>query len=294
MKERLRKKRFGIVMMLPAFFAIVLLKMYPIVQGIWYAFTNRRMDRPESFVKFVGLKNIIDVFQDKNVQSTVLFTFEYAIGIVAVSYVIGLMLALLLNRDIKGRGFYRALVLLPWVVSNTVAAANFRWILNDRYGFINTTLQKLGLIEKPIQFLANMTNAKLTVIALGIWKTVPFMCIVILAALQAVPKDQYEAAAIDGAGYWKKLRYITLPAIRSVTVMATTLQFIWNFNNFEPIWLLTSGGPNEATQTLAVQIYEEAFVKNRIGYAAAIAVVVLIFMMIVTLLRLKMSDGRDQ
>jgi len=131
MKERLRKKRFGIVMMLPAFFAIVLLKMYPIVQGIWYAFTNRRMDRPESFVKFVGLKNIIDVFQDKNVQSTVLFTFEYAIGIVAVSYVIGLMLALLLNRDIKGRGFYRALVLLPWVVSNTVAAANFRWILNE-------------------------------------------------------------------------------------------------------------------------------------------------------------------
>lgn len=207
---------------------------------------------------------------------------------------IGLMLALLLNRDIKGRGFYRALVLLPWVVSNTVVAANFRWILNDRYGFINTTLQKLGLIEKPIQFLANMTNAKLTVIALGIWKTVPFMCIVILAALQAVPKDQYEAAAIDGAGYWKKLRYITLPAIRSVTVMATTLQFIWNFNNFEPIWLLTSGGPNEATQTLAVQIYEEAFVKNRIGYAAAIAVVVLIFMMIFTLLRLKMSDGRDQ
>ena len=225
-------------------------------------------------MKIVGLKNIIDVFQDKNVQSTVLFTFEYAIGIVAVSYVIGLMLALLLNRDIKGRGFYRALVLLPWVVSNTVAAANFRWILNDRYGFINTTLQ--------------------TVIALGIWKTVPFMCIVILAALQAVPKDQYEAAAIDGAGYWKKLRYITLPAIRSVTVMATTLQFIWNFNNFEPIWLLTSGGPNEATQTLAVQIYEEAFVKNRIGYAAAIAVVVLIFMMSFTLLRLKMSDGRDQ
>ena len=150
-------------------------------------------------------------------------------------------------------------------------------------------LIRLGLIDQPIQFFADIDMARLMVIGVGIWKTIPFMVIVILAALQSIPMDYYEAAQIDGASFFARFRYITLPGIKAVTVMATTLQFIWNFNNFESIWLLTSGGPAEATQTLAVKIYEEAFLSNRIGYSAAIAVVIMLFMMLFTLIRFRLN-----
>lgn len=282
-------KWFGIWMMMPGFLVIVLLKMYPIVEGISYSFTNRRMDRPVSSIEFTGIRNFIGVIQDKKILDTVGFTLIYAFLIVLLSYIAGVSLAMLLNRSIKGRGLYRSLILLPWVISNTVVAANFRWILNDRYGIVNSVLIQLGIISKPVQFFANMEVAKAMVIGVGIWKTVPFMVIVILAALQSIPLEYYEAADMDGASFWGKFRYITLPGIKSVTIMATTLQFIWNFNNFESIWLLTTGGPNDSTMTLPVKIYEEAFLKNKIGYASSIAVVVMLFMMVFTFVRFRMS-----
>ena len=282
-------KWFGIWMMMPGFLVIVLLKMYPIVEGISYSFTNRRMDRPVSSIEFTGIRNFIGVIQDKKILDTVGFTLTYAFLIVLLSYIAGVSLAMLLNRSIKGRGLYRSLILLPWVISNTVVAANFRWILNDRYGIVNSVLIQLGIISKPVQFFANMEVAKAMVIGVGIWKTVPFMVIVILAALQSIPLEYYEAADMDGASFWGKFRYITLPGIKSVTIMATTLQFIWNFNNFESIWLLTTGGPNDSTMTLPVKIYEEAFLKNKIGYASSIAVVVMLFMMVFTFVRFRMS-----
>jgi len=282
-------KWFGIWMMLPGFLMIILLKIYPIVEGISYSFTNRRLDRPVNSIEFTGLQNFISVFQDKKILGTVGFTLAYAVLIVLLSYTIGLGLAMLLNRDIKGRGIYRTLILLPWVISNTVTAANFRWILNDRYGIVNRSLIQLGIIDKPIQFFANRDMAKVMVISVGIWKTIPFMVIVILAALQSIPLEYYEAAEIDGASFWGRFRYITMPGIKAVTVMATTLQFIWNFNNFESIWLLTSGGPSDATMTLPVKIYEEAFLRNKIGYASAIAVVVMLFMIVFTYVRFRIS-----
>ena len=276
-------------MMMPGFLVIVLLKMYPIVEGISYSFTNRRMDRPVSSIEFTGIRNFIGVIQDKKILDTVGFTLIYAFLIVLLSYIAGVSLSMLLNRSIKGRGLYRSLILLPWVISNTVVAANFRWILNDRYGIVNSVLIQLGIISKPVQFFANMEVAKAMVIGVGIWKTVPFMVIVILAALQSIPLEYYEAADMDGASFWGKFRYITLPGIKSVTIMATTLQFIWNFNNFESIWLLTTGGPNDSTMTLPVKIYEEAFLKNKIGYASSIAVVEMLFMMVFTFVRFRMS-----
>lgn len=280
-------------MMMPGFLVIILLKMYPIVEGISYSFTNRRLDRPASSVRFNGTGNFLSVLQDKKVMGAIGYTLIYALLIVLISYLIGLGLSVLLNREIHFRGLYRSFILLPWVISNTVTAANFRWILNDRYGVVNRFLIQLGIIKKPIQFFANMSVAKGMVIGVGIWKTIPFMTIVILAALQSIPKDYYEAAEIDGASFAGKFRYIMLPGIRPVTLMATTLQFIWNFNNFESIWLLTEGGPNDATITLPVLIYQEAFVKNKIGYAAAIAVLIMLFMMVFTFLRFHLS-GRAE
>ncbi len=295
MKKKKKKVQwFGIWMMMPGFLVIVILKMYPILEGISYSFTNRRLDRPADSTKLTAFKNFIDVLQDHRVLETIGFTLIYAVLIVLVSYISGLALALLLNRKIKFQGLYRSLLLLPWVISNTVTAANFRWILNDQYGIVNRVFLQLGLISKPIQFFANINVAKGMVIGVGIWKTVPFMVIVILAALQSIPLDYYEAADIDGASFLGKFRYIIMPGIKSVTVMATTLQFIWNFNNFESIWLLTQGGPADSTNTLPVMIYREAFQKNKIGYAAAIAVLVMMFMMVFTFVRFRLNKGTGE
>lgn len=293
-KSMLGNKRFGIAMLMPAFLMILLLQLYPLAAGISYAFTNKRLDRPNNSVAFIGLKNFIEAFTDKKFYDTVLFTLVNAVCVVVLAYVIGLALALLLNRKLRGRGLYRSLVLLPWVVSSTVVATNWKWILNDRYGIVNTVLQQWGLIGKPIQFFAVPLIAKLTVISVGTWKTIPFMCIVILAALQSIPFEYYEAASIDGANFRQKLSFITLPEIKSVTVMVTTLQFIWQFNNFENIYLLTGGGPNGATYTLPIYIYNMAFVKNRISYSASIAVIVMIFMLFFAFIRFRLEARPEE
>jgi len=286
---KLESKSLGYLMILPALFLMLLIQIYPLFTGISYSFQNYQLNRPKER-GFIGFKNFIEILtSDEKFYSVLLFTFLNAFFVVLFSYVAGLVLALLLNRNIFGRGIFRAVVLLPWIISNSVSATNWTWLLNDQMGFINTSLKALGLIDQSILFLADMTLAKMTVIVVGAWKSTPFMMIVLLAGLQGIPKELYESASIDGAGFWKSLRHITLPSIRSVTTMCTTLMFIWTFNNFETIYLLTAGGPNEATFVLPIHIYYTSFYRSKIGYGSAIAVIVLIIMMIAALIRFRLQ-----
>lgn len=264
---------------------MVLLQIYPLITGIAYSFQNYQINRPVGR-RFVGLENYIKLFtEDDTFFPVLIFSFVYTLAVVFISYVIGMILALLLNKDIPGRGFLRAMVLLPWVISNTVSATNWKWILNDRLGIVNIVLQELGIIDQPIQFFADMQMAKVTVIMIGIWKAMPFMVVVLLAGLQSIPSELYESAGMDGAGPWKSFWHITMPSIRSVTTMCTTLMFIWQFNNFEGIYLLTEGGPNDATFVLPIHIYYTSFYRGRISYGSATAVVILIVMLVVALIR---------
>jgi multiple sugar transport system permease protein len=245
-------------------------------------------------IKFVWFDNFIQIItSDKEFYSVLGYSFVYTISVVLISYIIGLILALLLNRDIKFRGLFRALVLIPWVVPPVVAATNWSWVLNDQVGIINNFLESINLIDKPILFLGTAEMARVTVILTSAWKSFPFMMIVLLAGLEGIPSDLYEAAYIDGAGFIKSFLHITMPMIRNVSLICTTLMFIWTFNNFENIYLLTRGGPSQATFVLPILSYYTAFFRSEIGYASAISVILLVVLLIISLSYLRLQRNED-
>lgn len=270
-------------MVTPSLIFICAVSILPLLGGIFLSFQNYWILKPQKPRGFNGINNYIKLFGDKEFLSVLGYSFFYTLSVVVIAYLFGLCLALLLNRDIRGRAFYRALVLLPWVISPTVASTNWLWVLNDRIGFINNVLRDWGIISSPIQFLAVPDAAKITVIFTSTWKAFPFMTITILAALQGINSDMYESAYIDGAGFWQSFLHITMPMIKNVSVVCTILMFIWNFNNFENIYLLTKGGPSDATFTLPILTYYTAFYRNNLGYASTIGTSMLVVLLFVAL-----------
>jgi ABC-type sugar transport system permease subunit len=289
-----RENSLGYKMAAPSIVLVAMISIYPLLYGIVLSFQNYYLLKPNRPRGFIGFENYKNLLRDSEFFGKLTYTFIYALSIVIIGYLFGLFLAHLLNRKIRGRGIYRALILLPWVVSPAIAATNWLWVLNDRVGVINRILLQFGIISKPILFLASAELAKITVIFTGIWKGFPFFTIVILAGLQSIPGDLYESAYIDGADFWKALRYITIPMIKNISIVATTLMFIWNFNNFENIYLLTEGGPVDATFTLPILTYYTAFYRTNIGYASTIGsgmLVVLVFAALLYLRALRRGDN---
>lgn len=275
----LNNKPLGYKMILPATLLICLISVYPLIRGIMMSFMNYNLLKPNK-IGFNGLDNFIKLFtRDKEFWGVLGFTFTYTLSVVIIAYVMGLIFAMLLNRDIKFRGVFRALILIPWIIPNSVATTCWQWVLNDQFGIINNVLQSLNIIEKPILFLADTTLTRYVVIWTGAWKSFPFMMITLLAGLQTIPDDLYEAAEIDGAGFWQKFAHITMPMLNNVTATCTTLMFIWTFNNFDGIYLLTKGGPNNATYVLSIYTYYTAFMRSNLGYAATISTVLLVILL---------------
>ncbi len=289
----LKSKALGYRMLVPASVLIVTISIFPLLRGLFLSLMQYNLLKPWKR-GFAGLNNFIELITtDEEFFSVLGYSFTYTFFVVVISYFCGLVLALLLNRDIKFRGFFRALALIPWVVPPVVAATNWSWVLNDQIGIINSTLRNWGIIEKPILFLANQDLTRITVVFTSAWKALPFMMIVLLAGLQSIPKELYEAAEIDGAGFFKSFRYITFPGIRNVSLICTTLMFIWTFNNFENIYLLTYGGPGQATYTLPILSYYTAFFRSELGYASAIASTMLVVLLVMALFYLRLQKERD-
>lgn len=282
-KEQLGSKRFGYLLLVPSAVLIILISVYPLLSGIYMSFTNQSFLKPNQN-DFIGLANYAKLMQDAEFFGAAGFSFVLTFFVVLLGYLVGLALAIILNRNIPMRSLFRALLLLPWVIPAVVGMINWSWLLNDQIGFINTALKSLGIIDSPILFLADYKLIRPTVMLVCTWKTIPFMMITVLSGLQGIPADLYEAASIDGAGFWRSLRHITLPMIKSVSFVCITLSFIWTFNNFENIWLLTGGGPNGHTYTLPILSYYTAFYRNNTAYAATIATTILIAMLALCIL----------
>jgi len=280
---------FAWMLLLPAGLVLLSIRLWPMLQGIGLSFTNRRLigDSP---TQFVGVQNYINLFTDNSYWSTAIFTIVYTLGTVIISYLVGLIVAMLMNMNIKGRGIFRTFLMIPWVIPSVVAAYIWRYALNDQVGIINIMLQSLGLASQPIAFLSSPAAAKITVILVNAWKNYPFMALVLLAGLQNVSEEIKEAARIDGANAWQVFRHVTWPQLRGVTAMCTTLTFIWTFNSFDSIFLLTSGGPNQATYVLSIQAYYAAFSRMTIGYASSMATLMLVFMLVVTTIYFRMLN----
>lgn len=203
--NRLFSRRFGYMLIFPSAIVFLIVSIYPLLTGIMLSFQNSSLYKGDE-KKFVGLKNIITILtSDAEFRSDLLFTVIYTIGIVVIAYITGLVFSLLLNTDVPCRTLFRVLILIPWVISPAVSSMSWSWLLSDQYGFFNNFLKSIGVIDKSILFLADKTLAKIMVIIIGAWRNFPFITVSLLAGLQGISKDYYEAADIDGANKFESV-----------------------------------------------------------------------------------------
>ncbi len=273
---------FGYFMMLPAISVLFFFFAYPLTYEVWTSLTDATLGND---AKFVGLDNYIALFSDPEFITAARNSVVYVSFVQAGKFTLGLGIAILLHQKLVARGFWRAVVLVPYAMPGFVAFMVWKLIYNPDIGALNIFLTKTGITEAPIAFLGDRSWAMASVIFATIWRGFPFWAIMFLAALQAVPKELYEAAAVDGANAWHRFKNISLPGIRPVILIVFMLSTINTINSFEAIWLTTAGGPSDATVILPVFAYR-GLAAFQIGESAAaalsmvpIAIVITIFLL---------------
>lgn len=261
--------KLAYLLMSPVLLYLLAVMLLPFGWAIYLSFTNKVVGGPATFT---GLKNYMDLAMDslfwKAVWNTILFT---VVAVVAKTF-FGMVMALVLNEKIIFRNLFRVLLFLPWTIPTIVSVFTWQWIYSDVGGVLNFLLLKMKLIGAPVGWLASPDLAMFSVILVNVWRGIPFMGIAILAGMQTLSKEMYEAAMLDGAGAIKRFIYITLPSVKEVTVLAAVMTTIWTLNDFEIIWLLTRGGPSNGTQVLSTLSYTIGFLNMNLGKAIAIAI----------------------
>ncbi len=275
-----RKHALPYMLILPSVLFLLAIEFYPLGVGLLEAFKYHNRVQPWA-TQYNGVDNFVKAFNDHTVRIALRTSFVMMFGIVGLSYLLGLIAGVLLNTDIRFRGIYRAVILIPWIAPPVVSLISWQWMLNDQFGIINRILMRLGIIGErdPILWLADPQLALLSIIVVGSWTRFPFMMITVLAALSAISDDLREAAALDGATSFQTFRHIIFPLILPVSVIATLLQAIWVFNDFGLPFVLTGGGPANATTPLILLAYKEAFQRFNIGYGTSLAVISMVLML---------------
>jgi ABC-type sugar transport system permease subunit len=269
-------------LLLPSVILILGVIAYPMVTGFFYGFTNGSLLKPGHFV---GLDNYARLLVSPDFHWAIWFSLIFAGFNVAFCYAIGLGLALLLNEDVPGRAFFRIALLLPWVVPSIVSIVSWRWMMADERALLNQLITTLG--GSPVYFLSDAGWAIAAVIAIKIWRSFPFMMLSLLAALQAIDRALYEAAAIDGASRWQAFRLITLPQLKNISIVLGLLMTIWTVNDFDTPWLLTQGGPASATENLVLLAYRFTFGRNNVGLGAAVSFITLAILTVLVVFLLR-------
>ncbi len=266
----------GFLFMLPAAAFLICFLTYPLGLGVWLGFTDTKIGRAGVFV---GLENYRWLLDDDvfwlAVFNTVFYTFIASI----LKFGLGLWLALILNEKLPYKSFFRAIVLLPWVVPTVLSALAFWWIFDSQFSIISYVLMKWGVISQPINFLGEPWNARWSVIAANVWRGVPFVAISLLAGLQTIPQSLHEAAALDGATSWQRFRRITLPLLTPIIAVVMTFSVLFTFTDFQLIYVLTRGGPVNATHLMATLSFQRAIPGGQLGEGAAIAVAMIPFLL---------------
>ncbi|MDC9825800.1 sugar ABC transporter permease [Devosia sp. ZB163] len=262
----------------PVAILLAVILIWPIVQGVALSFFNTRILN-YSAGKFIGLANFNALFQDEYFWNSLRVTAVYGAASVICTYALGLGFALLLNRDFKGRGFIRTIFILPWAIPEVVAVLIFAWMLDPQFGVGNYLLVMIGVIEQPQAWLSQSHLALPALVVLTAWQQFPLAMLIILAGLQTIPEEQYEAAKMDGAGAWTRFVHVTLPGLRSVNVILILLLILNSFRRVTMIYAMTRGGPARSTETLSVLTYNTAFEYQRVGYAAAVGTVLLLILL---------------
>jgi multiple sugar transport system permease protein len=276
--ERIGQSRgaLGFLFMLPAAALLLLFLAYPLGLGVWLGFTDEKIGRPGIFI---GIENYWFLWSDSVFWLSVFNTLLYTIVASVLKFGLGLWLALLLNEHLPFKAFFRAIVLLPWVVPTVLSAIAFWWIYDAQFSILSWVLMQFGWIDSPINFLGDPTNARASVIAANVWRGIPFVAITLLAGLQTIPPSLYEAATLDGATSWQRFRYVTLPMLTPIIAIVMTFSVLFTFTDFQLIYVLTRGGPVNATHLMATLSFQRGISGGNLGEGAAIAVAMIPFLL---------------
>jgi multiple sugar transport system permease protein len=278
MLEKLQNSRnaLGLIFMLPAALLLLLFLTYPLGLGVWLGFTDAKIGRPG---EWIGIENYVYLATDSVMQLALFNTLFYTTVASVAKFVLGLWLALLLNRNIRFKSFFRAVILLPYIVPTALSAIAFWWILDSQFSIISWVLVKMGVIDQYIDFLGSPWNARFSVIAANVWRGVPFVAITLLAGLQTISPSYYEASAIDGATRWQQFRHITLPLLTPIIAVVMTFSVLFTFTDFQLIYVITRGGPLNATHLMATLAFQRAINGGALGEGAAIAIAMVPFLL---------------
>ena len=256
---------------IPAAILLLAVVCYPVLRTVTLSFLHD--DLANGFAaEFAGLENYTRLLGDSRLHATLKTTAFFTLASVAVEFLIGLLLALSVQSLKRGHGGVRVIFLMPWMLPTAVVAVLWTWIFNDQFGLVNTLLMRVGLLSSPIPWLAQPGTAMAAMIAADVWKTTPFVFVILLAGLQNIPKDLYEAIEIDGGGAWARFRHVTWPHLLPFVFVALIFRVVQAFAIFDLVWVMTGGGPGGATETISLYTYQTYMRYLDFGYGAALAV----------------------
>jgi multiple sugar transport system permease protein len=276
--DRLLNNRnaLGLLFMLPAAVLLLVFLTYPLGLGTWLGFTDAKIGRPGHWV---GLENYQFLWEDSVTRLALFNTIFYTFVASVLKFFLGLWLAILLNERIPFKSFFRAAILLPYIVPTALSAIAFWWMFDAQFSVISWVLTRLGWIHGYIDFLGDPWNARLSVIAANVWRGVPFVAITLLAGLQTISPSLYEAAAIDGATGWQRFWHVTLPLLTPIIAVVMTFSVLFTFTDFQLIYVITRGGPLNATHLMATLSFQRAIPGGALGEGAAIAIAMVPFLL---------------
>jgi len=266
----------GLLFMLPAGALLLFFLTYPLGLGVWLGFTDAKIGRVG---EWIGIENYEFLVTDSVFRLSVFNTFLYTVVASVVKFALGLWLALLLNKNIPFKSFVRAIVLLPFIVPTVLSAIAFWWIYDAQFSIVSWVLVKMGVMDHYINFLGDPNLARMSTIIANVWRGVPFVAICLLAGLQTIPPSMYEAASIDGATPFQQFRHVTLPMLSPIIAVVMTFSVLFTFTDFQLIWVLTRGGPINATHLMATLSFQRAIPGGALGEGAAIATAMIPFLL---------------
>lgn len=279
-RVKVKSQRQGYYFTLPIVVMLASLIIYPMIYGFYISFFNTNLVTKWNFV---GLKYYTAAFQEAAFYQSVLLTAWFMVLVVGGHFLLGFILASMLNKEFKGRTVFRVIFMLPWFFPEAVVALLFTWIMNPMYGILNSVLKSVGLISTNISWLGSKELAFPAVVFVCIWKGFPLVMTMILAGLQSISKDYYEAAEIDGASKWAQFKYITVPALKPILTTVLILDSVWWFKQYTLVYTMTAGGPGTATNLISLSIYGTAFNDLRFGKASAWGILVFFICYLISL-----------
>jgi multiple sugar transport system permease protein len=273
---------WGLLTIAPALFLILALTLYPVAYSLWLSLLEKHSFFPQQ--RFIGLENYFYLWNDPEFWSGLWLGVVYSVWTILFQVILGVAAALILNESFMGRGLVRAIVLFPYMVPTIVAVILWKWLLNDTYGVVNYWLFAFGIVRDPISWLG-ADHIMLSVIVMSIWQFFPFVLLSILARLQTIPPELYEAAKVDGASAFRRFMHVTLPQIRGILFVVILLRSIWMFTKFDTVWLMGEGaGAGRFIRTLPVYAYMRTLTYYQAGLGAALAVIMFAILVVCTII----------